>query len=163
MPIRSHKCFLRKSRNYIQKRYWIFIISLRAGTVTFVFLQCFTHRKCSRNVYKINFLKKKCLWNYVSYLTFLSLVCDFLGEKIASVLGISTPKYQYAIDEYYRMKKEVCLPFTFSWSGLVCYGLDGLWIEHMYSLGAQKVTPLCARHFILESVFYQISIHFGIF
>ncbi|KYO37266.1 protein FAM177A1 isoform A [Alligator mississippiensis] len=34
-------------------------------------------------------------------------VCDFLGEKIASVLGISTPKYQYAIDEYYRMKKEV--------------------------------------------------------
>lgn len=36
-------------------------------------------------------------------------VCDFLGEKIASVLGISTPKYQYAIDEYYRMKKEVCV------------------------------------------------------
>ncbi|NXG91612.1 F177A protein, partial [Stercorarius parasiticus] len=33
-------------------------------------------------------------------------VCDFLGEKIASVLGISTPKYQYAIDEYYRMKRE---------------------------------------------------------
>ncbi|KAL6030459.1 hypothetical protein STEG23_004769 [Scotinomys teguina] len=33
-------------------------------------------------------------------------LCDFLGEKIASVLGISTPKYQYAIDEYYRMKKE---------------------------------------------------------
>lgn len=39
---------------------------------------------------------------------FIYLVCDFLGEKIASVLGISTPKYQYAIDEYYRMKKEVC-------------------------------------------------------
>lgn len=37
------------------------------------------------------------------------LVCDFLGEKIASVLGISTPKYQYAIDEYYRMKREVCV------------------------------------------------------
>ncbi|KAI1237762.1 hypothetical protein IHE44_0013848 [Lamprotornis superbus] len=34
------------------------------------------------------------------------VVCDFLGEKIASVLGISTPKYQYAIDEYYRMKRE---------------------------------------------------------
>lgn len=57
---------------------------------------------------------KKCLWNYVSHLTFVFLVCDFLGEKIASVLGISTPKYQYAIDEYYRMKKEVCLLFTFS-------------------------------------------------
>uniref|UniRef100_A0A8C9IYB9 Family with sequence similarity 177 member A1 n=1 Tax=Panthera tigris altaica TaxID=74533 RepID=A0A8C9IYB9_PANTA len=49
---------------------------------------------------------KKSLWNCVSHLTFVSLVCDFLGEKIASVLGISTPKYQYAIDEYYRMKKE---------------------------------------------------------
>lgn len=36
-------------------------------------------------------------------------MCDFLGEKIASVLGISTPKYQYAIDEYYRMKREVCV------------------------------------------------------
>ncbi|KAK3538146.1 hypothetical protein QTP70_032481 [Hemibagrus guttatus] len=33
-------------------------------------------------------------------------VCDYLGEKLASVLGITTPKYQYAIDEYYRMKKE---------------------------------------------------------
>nr|XP_039325082.1 protein FAM177A1 isoform X1 [Saimiri boliviensis boliviensis] len=40
------------------------------------------------------------------WICFISLVCDFLGEKIASVLGISTPKYQYAIDEYYRMKKE---------------------------------------------------------
>lgn len=66
---------------------------------------------------------KKCLWNCISHLafvffvcchlTFIFLVCDFLGEKIASVLGISTPKYQYAIDEYYRMKKEVCLLFTF--------------------------------------------------
>ncbi|RXN27334.1 protein FAM177A1-like [Labeo rohita] len=34
-------------------------------------------------------------------------VCDYLGEKMASLLGITTPKYQYAIDEYYRMKKEV--------------------------------------------------------
>ncbi|KAG7328045.1 hypothetical protein KOW79_007989 [Hemibagrus wyckioides] len=33
-------------------------------------------------------------------------VCDYLGEKLASMLGITTPKYQYAIDEYYRMKKE---------------------------------------------------------
>uniref|UniRef100_A0A287AMV6 Family with sequence similarity 177 member A1 n=2 Tax=Sus scrofa TaxID=9823 RepID=A0A287AMV6_PIG len=49
---------------------------------------------------------KDCLWNYISHLTFVFSVCDFLGEKIASVLGISTPKYQYAIDEYYRMKKE---------------------------------------------------------
>uniref|UniRef100_H3CE58 Family with sequence similarity 177 member A1 n=1 Tax=Tetraodon nigroviridis TaxID=99883 RepID=H3CE58_TETNG len=33
-------------------------------------------------------------------------VCDYLGEKLASLLGITTPKYQYAIDEYYRTKKE---------------------------------------------------------
>lgn len=34
-------------------------------------------------------------------------VCDYLGERLASLFGITTPKYQYAIDEYYRMKKEV--------------------------------------------------------
>ncbi|KAM4625783.1 protein FAM177A1 [Polymixia lowei] len=33
-------------------------------------------------------------------------VCDYLGERMASLFGITTPKYQYAIDEYYRMKKE---------------------------------------------------------
>ncbi|KAJ8270032.1 hypothetical protein GJAV_G00109560 [Gymnothorax javanicus] len=32
--------------------------------------------------------------------------CDYLGEKLASALGISLPKYQYAIDEYYKEKKE---------------------------------------------------------
>ncbi|XP_004270013.1 protein FAM177A1 isoform X1 [Orcinus orca] len=47
------------------------------------------------------------LWFYMLRAATSTLsVCDFLGEKIASVLGISTPKYQYAIDEYYRMKKE---------------------------------------------------------
>ncbi|XP_029316060.1 protein FAM177A1 [Cottoperca gobio] len=33
-------------------------------------------------------------------------VCDFMGERLASLFGITTPKYQYAIDEYYRIKKE---------------------------------------------------------
>ncbi|XP_034531757.1 protein FAM177A1 [Notolabrus celidotus] len=32
--------------------------------------------------------------------------CDYMGEKLASLFGITTPKYQYAIDEYYRIKKE---------------------------------------------------------
>ncbi|XP_054652307.1 protein FAM177A1 [Dunckerocampus dactyliophorus] len=32
--------------------------------------------------------------------------CDYMGEKLATLFGITTPKYQYAIDEYYRMKKE---------------------------------------------------------
>ncbi|XP_044520695.1 protein FAM177A1 [Gracilinanus agilis] len=47
------------------------------------------------------------LWFYMLRAATSTLsVCDFLGEKIASLLGVSTPKYQYAIDEYYRMKKE---------------------------------------------------------
>ncbi|XP_029688357.1 LOW QUALITY PROTEIN: protein FAM177A1-like [Takifugu rubripes] len=33
--------------------------------------------------------------------------CDYLGERMASSSGSRRPKYQYAIDEYYRMKKEV--------------------------------------------------------
>ncbi|KAJ4939700.1 hypothetical protein JOQ06_029141 [Pogonophryne albipinna] len=33
-------------------------------------------------------------------------VCDFMGERLASLFGITSPKYQYAIDEYYRIKKE---------------------------------------------------------
>ncbi|XP_041702964.1 protein FAM177A1 isoform X1 [Coregonus clupeaformis] len=33
-------------------------------------------------------------------------VCDYLGERMASLFGITSPKYQYAIDEYYRTKKE---------------------------------------------------------
>ncbi|XP_075963951.1 protein FAM177A1 [Anarhichas minor] len=33
-------------------------------------------------------------------------VCDYMGERLASMFGITSPKYQYAIDEYYRIKKE---------------------------------------------------------
>ncbi|KAM6913110.1 protein FAM177A1 [Xenentodon cancila] len=33
-------------------------------------------------------------------------VCDYMGERLASLFGITTPKYQYAIDEYFRIKKE---------------------------------------------------------
>ncbi|XP_054470130.1 protein FAM177A1 [Anoplopoma fimbria] len=33
-------------------------------------------------------------------------VCDYMGERLASLFGITSPKYQYAIDEYYRIKKE---------------------------------------------------------
>ncbi|XP_051511227.1 protein FAM177A1 isoform X2 [Myxocyprinus asiaticus] len=32
--------------------------------------------------------------------------CDYLGERMASLFGITTAKYQYAIDEYSRAKKE---------------------------------------------------------
>lgn len=32
--------------------------------------------------------------------------CDYLGERMASLFGITTAKYQYAIDEYSRSKRE---------------------------------------------------------
>ncbi|XP_051954948.1 protein FAM177A1 isoform X2 [Xyrauchen texanus] len=32
--------------------------------------------------------------------------CDYLGERMASLFGITTAKYQYAIDEYSRAQKE---------------------------------------------------------
>ncbi|XP_054618060.1 protein FAM177A1-like isoform X2 [Dunckerocampus dactyliophorus] len=32
--------------------------------------------------------------------------CDYLGERMASFFGITSAKYQYAIDEYYRIKKQ---------------------------------------------------------
>uniref|UniRef100_A0A1A7X581 Family with sequence similarity 177, member A1 n=1 Tax=Iconisemion striatum TaxID=60296 RepID=A0A1A7X581_9TELE len=32
--------------------------------------------------------------------------CDYLGERMASLFGITSAKYQYAIDEYYRIKRE---------------------------------------------------------
>jgi hypothetical protein len=37
----------------------------------------------------------------------LFLVADTCGEHLAWFFGITTPKYQYAIDEYYRLKEEV--------------------------------------------------------
>lgn len=40
-------------------------------------------------------------------LLFVPIVCDYMGERLASLFGITSPKYQYAIDEYYRIKKEV--------------------------------------------------------
>ena len=52
------------------------------------------------------------LWS--SYL-FSFAVADFLGEKLAWFFGITTPKYQYIIDEYHRIKEEV---------SNMCYCLD---------------------------------------
>ncbi|XP_028253267.1 protein FAM177A1 [Parambassis ranga] len=33
------------------------------------------------------------------------LACDFLGERVAGVLGLNAAKYQYAIDQYHRDHK----------------------------------------------------------
>lgn len=35
------------------------------------------------------------------------LVCDFLGERLAGVLGLNDAKYQYAIDQHQREKKVI--------------------------------------------------------
>ncbi|XP_017775513.1 PREDICTED: protein FAM177A1-like [Nicrophorus vespilloides] len=32
--------------------------------------------------------------------------CDYLGESLASFFGITTPKYQYEIEEYKKIEKE---------------------------------------------------------
>ncbi|CAM5102890.1 unnamed protein product [Eretmochelys imbricata] len=32
--------------------------------------------------------------------------CEFLGGKLATLFGLNEPKYQYAIDEYYRSQKK---------------------------------------------------------
>ncbi|XP_076874191.1 protein FAM177A1-like isoform X1 [Brachyhypopomus gauderio] len=36
--------------------------------------------------------------------------CDYLGEKMASLFGITSSKYQYAIDEYNKIKKREGVP-----------------------------------------------------
>lgn len=32
--------------------------------------------------------------------------CDYVGEKIASALGITTPKYNYEIEQFKKIEKE---------------------------------------------------------
>lgn len=43
------------------------------------------------------------------YMYYVFVAADFCGEKLAWFFGITTPKYQSAIDEYHRMKEEVGL------------------------------------------------------
>lgn len=47
------------------------------------------------------------MWYYVSSAALKTLgVADACGEKLAWFFGITTPKYQSAIDEFYRLKAE---------------------------------------------------------
>ncbi|KAL8611133.1 hypothetical protein ACOMHN_064423 [Nucella lapillus] len=47
------------------------------------------------------------MWHYISTVAYKSWsVADFCGEKLAWWFGITSPKYQSAIDEYYRTKEE---------------------------------------------------------
>ncbi|XP_064622440.1 protein FAM177A1-like [Lineus longissimus] len=46
-------------------------------------------------------------WYYFTAASFKALsYADFCGEKLAWFFGITTPKYQSAIDEFYRIKAE---------------------------------------------------------
>ncbi|XP_071790584.1 protein FAM177A1-like [Asterias amurensis] len=47
------------------------------------------------------------LWYYTVAASTKTLgVCDFLGERLAYFLGITSPKYQYAINEYNRLEED---------------------------------------------------------
>lgn len=41
-------------------------------------------------------------------------MADTCGEKLAWFFGITSPKYQAAIDEYYRLKRQVCSTLAMS-------------------------------------------------
>ncbi|XP_041354532.1 protein FAM177A1-like [Gigantopelta aegis] len=46
-------------------------------------------------------------WHYIVTVASRTLsAADLCGEKLAWFFGITSPKYQYAIDEYYRLKEE---------------------------------------------------------
>ena len=40
--------------------------------------------------------------------------CEYLGEKLARLLGLHAAKYQYAIDQFHRDQKVHCARFLFN-------------------------------------------------
>lgn len=47
------------------------------------------------------------VWYYVVAVSSGALkVAEYLGEKLAAFFGITTPRYQYVIDEFYRLKEQ---------------------------------------------------------
>ena len=56
----------------------------------------------------ISFIKSKLTWGpYLAYKT-SSIVraCDYVGESLASFLGITTAKYQFEIDQFKKTQVE---------------------------------------------------------
>lgn len=46
-------------------------------------------------------------WYYIVFVSNRTFnAAEFCGEKLADFFGITTPKYQYVIDEYHRLKEE---------------------------------------------------------
>uniref|UniRef100_A0A672ZC17 Family with sequence similarity 177 member A1 n=1 Tax=Sphaeramia orbicularis TaxID=375764 RepID=A0A672ZC17_9TELE len=64
------------------------------------------------SMYNVDLISSKMTWGPYFWFhmwraaTSTISACDYLGERMASLFGITSAKYQYAIDEYYRMKKE---------------------------------------------------------
>ncbi|XP_037090385.1 protein FAM177A1-like [Pollicipes pollicipes] len=51
---------------------------------------------------------------------------DSVGERLAYMLGITSPKYQYELDEYYEMKRKVSDALASRWRGsLAIWGCIG--------------------------------------
>lgn len=47
------------------------------------------------------------VWYYIVAVSTGALkVAEYLGEKLAAFFGITTPRYQYVIDEFYRLKEQ---------------------------------------------------------
>ena len=93
----------------------------------------------------------KSAWNFV-------LVAEYLGEKLAAFFGITTPKYQYVIDEYYRLKQQVSatslknpkiLPFSLKWWPTNEIE-ENLWARTLlwFFLMLFKVVPLFESHLV---------------
>ena len=47
------------------------------------------------------------MYDNCDLITILFIVAEYLGEKLAAFFGITTPRYQYVIDEFYRLKAQV--------------------------------------------------------
>lgn len=71
---------------------WYYVRAVSSGALKGII-------ETSANCIALNFLLTQAF--------FQSLAAEFLGEKLASFFGITTPKYQYVIDEYYRLKELV--------------------------------------------------------
>jgi len=60
---------------------------------------------CDQNPAQLSW--PKWCWYYVVVASFSTFhAAEFCGEKLADFFGITAPKYQYAINEYHRLKQE---------------------------------------------------------
>ena len=93
--------------------------------------------KISHNVCCWCVLQNVIVWLVLVFLRFrFTLVADYLGEKLAWFFGITSPKYQSAIDEYNRMQKQVRAYSL--WRPRHCHRLQ-LWRARHYSIRSGRI------------------------